>query len=149
MVDFGDDLDVMAAVVVRRPAGRKELGQPAEVLGAEYDVNAGRLMHRFQVAPTVARQYDAAGSGWHVQAGGDPGGGQQGRDRDVQHFDRVIEPDARSEFGQDPPQRGFGQPASNEMDLLAGHRPHYASVGQSAAPVVDTPFAERAVAMPD
>jgi hypothetical protein len=125
VVDLGDDLDVVAAVVAAVAARlAEELGQPAQVFGAAVDRDVCRRGEGVERAAAAAGNDHAARALRHREPAGDPRGRHQRRDGDVEHLHRVVEAGLGGEGLERPPQRVLGEAAGDEVDAgkAGGHK---------------------------
>ena len=114
VVDFGQDLDVVGAVVACGGGPAEERRDLAQVLRAFPHGHPRRLLHDGDVPftqPGNQHEIDARG---HRQKARHPLGGHQRRHGDLQYRDVVGE--CRGHAGQGPPQRGLGQAPRDEQD---------------------------------
>ena len=120
MVDLGDDLDVVAAVV-GEVAGllAEKVVEAAEVVGAPLDRHRRDLGEGLERAAAGPGNDHAVGAGGHLQPPGDPGRGHQGRDRDRHHLHGRLEARPRGEPLEHLPQRMLGEPAGDEVEARA------------------------------
>ena len=121
VVDLGDDLDVEAAVV--RPVTRllaEEFVEAAEVLRSAFHRHVGGAREAVERPAAAARDDHPVGPRRHVDPLRDPGRRHQGRDRDVERLNRVVEAHAGPEPLQHLSQRVLGEAAGDEVD--AGSR---------------------------
>ena len=121
MVDFGDDLDGVRAVVSKiAPLLAEVFIEPPQVLWAPFDRGTAHLLHRVERAADGARKDHSVGSLRHLEPFGDPRRGHQGGNGDVHHLNGRLEADRGTESRKHLPQRWFREPAGHEVDALAG-----------------------------
>ena len=119
VIDLGNDLDVEGAIVgkVARLLA-EEFIEPSEVFGAALHRDRGDVVEGIERAVAAARDDDSRGARGHGESAGDPLGGHQRRDGDVQHLHRGFEADPRLEACEHLPERMLGEPAGDEMDFF-------------------------------
>ena len=128
MVDLGDDLDRVAAVVGQVGALLAEVFiEPAEILRAPLDRDGADGTDHVERAAHGPGEDHPVGPLRHLKALGDPRGGHESRDGDVHHLHRRLESDPRREPFEHLAQRRLGEPAGDEVE--AGALGHGAAFG--------------------
>ena len=117
MVDLGDDLDVVSAVVdqVARLLPEKVV-EAAEVFRTPRHRHGRDLGEGFERPAAGPGDDHPLGAGGHLEPAGDPGRGHQGRHRDRHHLHGRLEADAGRKPFQNLPERVLGKPAGDEVD---------------------------------
>ena len=154
VVDLGQDLDVVVAVVPRGRDAAEVRGDLAQILGPLLHRHADRVGERAgrpRTGRESARGRSPAGT---VERAPDPLRGHQRRHRDLQHRDVVGE--RRRHVGQHTPQRRLGERAGDEraracgsVSRAAGAAPSLISGGRRPAPTCPGRAAQRAALAPD
>ena len=131
VVDLGEDLDVVGAVLGGGGGLAEVAGDLAQVLGPLLDRDADLLPQDRDVAFAEARDQHQVGAGRHLEEPGDPRRRHERGHRDPQDGDLGLE--RRLHLRQHPPERGLGELAGDEKNA-AGRRSGGRAVGRSAIP---------------
>ena len=116
VVDLGDDLDRMAAVVGQIGALLAEVFiEPPQILRAPFDRGGADGPDHIERAAGGPGEDHPVGSLRHLESLGDPGGGHEGGNGDVHHLDGRDEADAWREPLEHLAQRRLREPAGDEV----------------------------------
>ena len=95
-----------------------EFVEPSQVFGAAFDRDRGDVVEGIERAAAAARDDESRGPLGNGESAGDPLGGHERRDGDVQHLHRGFEADPRRELREHLPERMLGEPAGDKMDFF-------------------------------
>ena len=116
VVDLGDDLDRMAAVVGQIGALLAEIFiEPPQILRSPFDRGRADGPDHVERAAGGPGEDHPVGPLRHLETLGDPGGGHEGGNGDVHHLDGGDEADARRQPLEHLAQRRLGEPAGDEV----------------------------------
>ena len=115
VVDLGQDLDVVRAVVDRGERLAEVAGNLPQVFRALLHAYAEALGQDARLALDQAGQQDQLGARRHLEEACDPGRRHQRRHRDLEDGDLGLEP--RPHLLQHAPERRLGEPPGDEQDF--------------------------------